>query len=211
MIPINIWLVEDDTGYRRALQEVLNQEEHITCDRTFPSCAKLFDAVKTHPHPDLVLMDLGLPGMGGVEGIKKLAGLVPDLAVVVLTVFSDKEKVLESLNAGAAGYLLKSASPQELVRSLQEVFLGGAALSPAVAKLVLEEVRKPKPVDQFNLSAREIEMLELLALDLSVREIAEKLGITERTVAFHLTNLYAKLKVHSQSGALAKAFRAGIL
>ncbi len=211
MIPINIWLVEDDTGYRRALQEILNQEEHITCDRTFPSCAKLFDAIKTHPHPDLVLMDLGLPGMGGVEGIKKLAGLAPDLAVVVLTVFSDKEKVLESLDAGAAGYLLKSASPQELVRGLQEVFLGGAALSPSVAKVVLEEMRKPKPSEPFDLSPREMEVLELLALDLAVKEIADKLGVSERTVGFHLTNLYAKLKVQSQSGALAKAFRAGIL
>lgn len=211
MIPINIWLVEDDTGYRRALQDILNQERHITCDRTFPSCIKLFDTIKTHPLPDLVLMDLGLPGMSGVEGIKKLAGLAPDLAVVVLTVFSDKEKVLKSLDAGAAGYLLKSATPEELVRGLQEVFLGGAALSPSVAKVVLEEMRKPKPSEQFDLSPREMEVLELLAQDLAVKEIADKLGVSDRTVGFHLTNLYTKLKVQSQSGALAKAFRAGIL
>ncbi len=211
MIPINIWLVEDDTGYRRALQEILNQEEHITCGRTFPTCAKLFEAIETHPHPDLVLMDLGLPGMGGVEGIQKLAIRAPDLAVVVLTVFSDKKKVLESLDAGAAGYLLKSASPQELIRGLQEVFLGGAALSPSIAKVVLEEMRKPKPSESFNLSPREMEVLELLAQDLVVKEMADKLGVSERTVSFHLTNLYAKLKVQSQSGALAKAFRAGIL
>ncbi len=211
MIPINIWLVEDDAGYRRALQEILNHEEHITCDRAFPSCIKLFEAIKTIPHPDLVLMDLGLPGMGGVEGIKKLAGLAPDLAVVVLTVFADKDKVMEALDAGAAGYLLKSATPPEIVRGLQEVFLGGAALSPSVAKMVLEEMRKPKPTEHFDLSPRELEVLELLALDLAVKEIADKLGVSERTVTFHLTNLYAKLKVHSQSGALAKAFRAGIL
>lgn len=211
MIPINIWLVEDDTGYRRALQEILNQEEHITCDRTFPSCAKLFDAIKTHPHPDLLLMDLGLPGMSGVEGIKKLAGLAPDLAVIVLTVFADKEKVLQALDAGASGYLLKTATSEEIISGLQQVFFGGAALSPSVAKVVLEEMRNPKPSEHFDLSPRELEVLELLALDLAVKEIADKLGISERTVSFHLTNLYAKLKVQSQSGALAKAFRAGIL
>ncbi len=211
MIPINIWVVEDDAGYRRTLQRLLNREEHITCNRVFRSCIKLFEAIETEPHPDLVLMDLGLPGMDGVEGIRKLAELAPDLAVVVLTVFSDKVKVLESLDAGAAGYLLKTARHEEIVRGLQEVFLGGAAMSPAVAKLVLEEVRKPKSAEQFCLSPRETEVLEHLAQDLAVKEIADKLGVSERTVYFHLTNLYAKLKVQSPTGAVAKALRAGIL
>lgn len=211
MIPINIWVVEDDTVYRRTLQRMLNREEHITCDRVFPSCIKLFDTIETDPHPDLLLMDLGLPGMGGVEGIQKLSALAPDITVIVLTVFSDKEKVLESLEAGAAGYLLKTAMPHEIIRGLQEVFLGGAALSPPVAKMVLEEMRKPKPSEQFDLSAREIEVLELLATGLSVQEIADKLGVSRRTGAFHLNNIYAKLEVQSQSGAVAKAFRSGIL
>ncbi len=211
MIPINIWVVEDDPGYRRILERLLNREEHITCSRVFPSCTELFEAIETELHPDLLLMDLGLPGMGGMEGIQKLAGLAPDLAVVVLTVFADKAKVMESLDAGAAGYLLKSAMPQEIVRGLQEVFLGGAALSPSVAKMVLEEVRKPKPSEQFDLSAREIEVLELLAQGLSTQQIADKLEISYRTGAFHLKNIYAKLEVQSQSGAVAKALRSGIL
>jgi len=211
MIPINIWVVEDDTAYRRTLQRLLNREEHITCDRVFPSCAKLFEAVETDPYPDLVLMDLGLPGMSGVEGIQKLAELAPDLAVIVLTVFADKEKVFDSLDAGAVGYLLKTALPEEIVRGVQEVFMGGAALSPSVAKMVLGEMRKPKPSEEFELSAREIEVLELLALGLSVKEIADKLDISRRTGAFHLNNIYCKLQVQSQSGAVAKAFRSGIL
>ncbi|MCK4565020.1 MAG: response regulator transcription factor [Verrucomicrobia bacterium] len=211
MIPINIWVVEDDTVYRRTLQRLLNREEHITCDRVFPSCIKLFDAIDKDPHPDMVLMDLGLPGMGGVEGIQKLAKLAPDLAVIVLTIFADKEKVLEALDAGAAGYLLKTSMPEEIIRGLQEVFLGGAALSPSVAKMVLQEMRKPKPSEQFDLSVREIEVLELLAEGLSVQEIADKLDVSRRTGAFHLNNIYAKLHVQSQSGAVAKAFRSGII
>ena len=211
MIPINIWVVEDDTVYRRTLQRVLNREEHISCSRVFSSCQPLFEALEKEPHPDLVLMDLGLPGMGGVEGIQQLAELAPDLTVVVLTVFADKEKVIEALDAGAAGYLLKSSTPKEIVRGLQEVFMGGAALSPAVAKTVLEEMRKPRPSEQFDLSAREVEILALLAQDLSRKEIAKKLDITYRTVTFHLTNIYEKLGVNSQTGALAKAYQAGIL
>ena len=211
MIPINIWVVEDDAGYRRMLQRVLNREDHITCSRVFPSCIKLFEAIETECHPDLILMDLGLPGMGGVEGIRKLGEIAPDLTVIVLTVFADKKKVIESLDAGAVGYLLKTASPADIIRGLQEVFLGGAALSPSVTKLVLEEVRQPKSAEQFGLSVREVEILELLAEDLSRKKIADKLNITYRTVTFHLTNIYEKLGVHSQAGALAKAIRAGIL
>lgn len=211
MIPISIWIVEDDAGYRRTLQKLLSREEHITCNRVFSSCPSLFEALDAEEHPDLVLMDLGLPEMSGVEGIRKLAMLAPDLAVVVLTVFCNKDKVMEALDAGASGYLLKSASPEEIIRGLQSVFLGGAALSPAIAKTVLEEMRKPKASETFNLSRREIQVLEHLARGLAVKQIADELGITERTVSFHLSNLYAKLEVQSQSGALAKAFRAGLL
>jgi DNA-binding NarL/FixJ family response regulator len=156
-------------------------------------------------------MDLGLPGMSGVEGIRKLAVLAPDIAVLVITVFSDKEKVLHALDAGAAGYLLKTATGPEIIRGVEQAFQGGAPLSAAVAKIVLDEIRKPLLNEAFNLSEREVEVLEQLALDLSVKEIAEKLGISRRTAAFHLENIYRKLHVQSQSGAVAKALRSGII
>ena len=211
MIPIKAWVVEDDGTYRRMLQRLLNREEHIDCERVFPSCPKLFEAIATEPHPDLVLMDLGLPEMGGVEGIRKLSALAPDLAVLVLTVVEDKKKVLEALDAGAAGYLLKTAKPKEIIRGVQAVFAGGAPLSPAVAKLVLAEIHKPSPSETYALSPREIQVLELLAEGLLVKEIADQLNISRRTGAFHLNNIYQKLQVQSQAGAVAKAFRSGIL
>jgi DNA-binding NarL/FixJ family response regulator len=211
MAPLNIWIVEDDTGFRRTLQKLLNRDEHMSCDRVFPSCTKLFNAIATEPHPDLLLMDLGLPGMGGMDGIRKLSELAPNLDVVVLTVFADKEKVLESLDAGAAGYLLKSATPQEIIRGIQEVFAGGSALSPAVARVVLEEMRKAKPSGDFDLTPREVEVLEQLASGLSVKEIAEVLKISRSTVSGHLEKIYGKLNVQSQSGAVAKALRAGVI
>lgn len=211
MIPINIWVVEDDTVYRRTLKRLLNSEKHITCNRVFSSCITLFEAIETEPHPDLVLMDLGLPEMGGVEGIQKLARLAPNLAVVVLTVFANKEKVLESLDAGAAGYLLKSATPEEIIQGLQDVFLGGAALSPTVAKTVLQEMRKPKPSEQVDLSPRELEVLKLLAAGQPVKQIAAELGISFDTARFHIKNLYTKLHVQSQPGAIAEAYKSGLL
>ncbi len=211
MIPINIWLVEDDAGYRRNLRLSLNLEEQITCSRVFPSCIEFFEAIKTDEHPDLVLMDLGLPGMGGLEAIRKLASVAPDVAVIVLTVFKEKDKVLQALDAGAAGYLLKESTGPEIVSGLQQVFFGGSALSPSIAKIVVEELRKPAPEDDFNLSRREIEVLEQLAEGLSVKEIAANLEIRVGTAGFHLTNIYKKLQVQSQTGAVAKALRSGII
>lgn len=211
MISINLWIVEDDAGFRRTLRGLFNGEEHITCSRVFPSCIEMLAALKTEDHPNLILMDLGLPGMDGVEGIRKLSSLAPDVAVVVITVFHDKAKVLEALDAGAAGYLLKTATGQEIIEGLEQVFMGAAALSPSVAKIVLDEMQKPSNHETFDLSQREIEVLEQLAMDLSVKEIAENLGVSRRTAAFHLENIYRKLHVQSQSGAVAKALRSGII
>ena len=211
MIAMNIWIVEDDAFYRRTLRRLLEREKEITCSRVFPSCLEFFEAIETDPHPDLVLMDLGLPQMGGVEGIRKLADRAPDVAVLVLTTFEDKQKVVDSLDAGAAGYLLKTATDQEIIKGVELVFLGGAALSPKIAKLVVEELRTADPSETFSLTPREVDVLEQLAEDLSVKEIAEELGISYRTVATHLENIYRKLKVQSQSGAVAKAMRSGII
>jgi len=211
MIPVTIWLVEDDAGYRRSLRLSLELEEHITVSRVFPSCIEFFDALEEEPPPDVVLMDLGLPGMSGLEAIRKLSVEAPDIAVMVLTVFKDKQKVLEALDAGAAGYLLKESDGPAIVQGLQEVFLGGSALSPAVAKIVVDELRKPSPSEAFNLSLREVEVLEKLAEGLAVKEIAAELEISVGTAGFHLTNIYKKLHVQSQTGAVAKALRSGII
>jgi len=211
MIPINIWLVEDDAGYRRNLRMSLEMETHITVSGVFPSCIEFFEALQADPLPDVVLMDLGLPGMSGLEAIRKLSSEAPDIAVMVLTVFKDKEKVIEALDSGASGYLLKGSDGSEIVKGLQEVFMGGSALSPTIAKIVVEELRKPAPEEAFNLSLREIGVLEKLAEGLAVKEIADVLDISVGTTGFHLTNIYKKLQVQSQTGAVAKALRSGII
>lgn len=212
MTPINVWIVEDDSTYRRTLERVLSRSENIINCRAFPSCIEFLEVLEGAPEsPDLVLMDLGLPRMGGVEGITKLSALAPDIIVVVLTVFSQKEKVLEALEAGASGYLLKSATGSEIVKGLEEVIKGGSVLSPEVAKIVLQNIRKPAPQEGFKLATREIEVLEKLSLGQGVKEISRSLDISQSTVSTYLGRIYGKLKVQSQSGAVAKALRNGII
>ncbi|AWB68083.1 DNA-binding response regulator [Saccharobesus litoralis] len=213
MTPINVWIVEDDATYRRTLERVLSRADAINSCRAFPSCIEFFTTLDDEPatRPDLILMDLGLPRMGGVEGIKKLSEIAPDIIVVVLTVFSEKGKVLEALEAGAAGYLLKSASGPEIVKGLQEVIKGGSVLSPEIAKVVLDNIQKPVTSEDYKLATREIEVLEKLSLGQSVKEISRSLAISQSTVSTYLARIYAKLEVQSQSGAVAKALRSGII
>lgn len=210
MTPINIWIVEDDSGYRRNLQKSLQREERVTCSRTFPSCIKFLEAIEAGDRPDVVLMDLGLPKMGGVEGIRRLKDLAPDVAAVVLTVEERKEKVLQAIEAGAMGYFLKTASVEEIVNAFEQVMQGGAALGAGVAKHVLGELKKPAKGD-YNLSDREIEVLGHLAEGLSSKEIGAKMHISVATVKFHLGKIYQKLDVQTQSGAVAKALRSDLI
>ncbi|WP_136065114.1 response regulator [Pontiella sulfatireligans] len=128
---MNIWIVEDDAGYRRNLRASLELEDQVDVGRVFPACSEFFEALASEASPDVVLMDLGLPGMSGVEAIRKLSRIAPKVAVMVLTVFKEKEKVAAALKAGASGYLLKESDGPEIVQGLREVFADD--LSPAVA------------------------------------------------------------------------------
>lgn len=211
MMAINVWLVEDDSVYRRMLSRTLRRSERIGDCRSFPSCIELLAGLKEHPHPDIILMDLGLPRMSGVEGIKKLAIEVPNIAVIALTVHGDKKVVFEALEAGASGFLLKSASAEEILQGLCEVYFGGSTLSPSVARLVLENIRRPSEASPSKLAAREVEVLQKLALGLTVKEIAAALRISQSTVSTYLGRIYGKLDVQSQSAAVAKAIRSGII
>ena len=133
---MNVWIVEDDAGYRRNLRMSLELAEGIAVGRVFPSCIEFFDALESEMPPDVVLMDLGLPGMSGIEAIRKLSTHSPGVAVMVLTVFKEKDTVMEALKAGAAGYLLKGSDGPEIIKALHEVVGGGSMLSPSVAGLL---------------------------------------------------------------------------
>ena len=212
MIPIDeVWVVEDDTHYRRMLARILGRASSVKACRVFPSCQELLIAIEAGDRPDVLLMDLGLPRMSGLEGIRELRRMAPDVAIIALTAFGQKRMVIDALEAGVAGYLLKSSSAEQIMAGIQDVYGGGSSLSPTVARIVLDNIKTPSPDMELKLAARELEVLEELALGKTVKEIAVSLAISESTVSTYLARIYTKLEVQSQSGAVAKALRNGLI
>jgi DNA-binding NarL/FixJ family response regulator len=159
--------------------------------------------------PHAVLVDIGLPGMSGIEGIRILKEKFPALTLLAFTVYDDDENIFDALCAGASGYLLKNTAPARLLEGLREVVSGGAPMSPEVARKVIRlfrEMRSPHRADH-QLTAQETEILKLLVQGHSYKTAAAELGISINTVSFHLRNVYSKLQVHSMSEAVSKALR----
>ncbi|HKF56898.1 MAG TPA: response regulator transcription factor, partial [Blastocatellia bacterium] len=159
--------------------------------------------------PDAVLVDIGLPGMSGIEGIKLLKERFPNMTLLAFTVYDDDENIFDALCAGASGYLLKNTPPTRLLEGLREVVTGGAPMSPEVARKVIRLFREVRPPERANyqLTPQETEVLRLLVEGHHYKTAAAELGISINTVSFHLRNVYAKLQVHSKSEAVTKALR----
>jgi len=165
------------------------------------------------PPPDVVLLDLGLPGMSGIEGIAALRKRCPATALVVLTVYEDNDRVFRALCAGATGYLLKNTPPAKLLEGIRDAVNGGSPMSPEIARLVVELFRKFHPPEraQYNLTPHELRLLKLLVEGHSYKTAAAELGVTVNTIAFHIQNIYGKLQVHSKSEAVARALNENII
>lgn len=202
-----VWLVEDHADSRRVLARVLNRASTMQCPCTFASCEDALAALQTRPHPEVVLLDIGLPGMSGIEGIRHIKALSPTTHIIMLTVFDDQEKVFNAICAGASGYLLKTADEDAVTGAIQEVLQGGAPINPRVARLVLNTFasRSAPPAQNYGLSDREREVLELMVQGLVKKEIADRLQLSYHTVDNHLRSIYSKLQVHTRGGAVAKA------
>jgi len=161
------------------------------------------------PVAEAALVDLGLPGMSGVEGLSRLRDKYPATALLVLTVYEDDERIFQALCAGACGYLLKKTAPQRILDSIEEALNGGAPMSPEVARRVLQlfrEIRPPERVS-YELTPHELRLLKLLVEGHNYQSAAAELGVSFSTINFHMQNIYGKLQVHSKSEAVAKALR----
>jgi len=165
------------------------------------------------PPLHVMLVDLGLPGMSGIEGIPLLRERSPETSLVVLTVYEDSDNVFRAICAGATGYLLKNTPPAKLIESLHSAANGGSPMSPEIARQVIELFRKYHPPEraQYNLTPHEIRLLKLLVEGHSYKSAAYKLGVSINTIAFHVQNVYGKLQVHSKSEAVARALRENLL
>ena len=206
--PISIWLVEDNHTFRKTVARVLGEEEGMECSQHFSRAEDALDALLGGGVPDVVLLDVELPGKSGITAVSEIKAISPATRVIMLTVFDDHEKVFKAICAGASGYLLKTSPVERIVESIREALDGGAPLAPPVARYVLETfARLGRPKQEYGLTAREQKLLELMAQGLIKKELADRLGISFYTVDTHLRNIYTKLHVHTRAGAVAKALQ----
>jgi DNA-binding NarL/FixJ family response regulator len=204
----NVWVIEDNEEFRRQLVDLLNLSELFHCEADFRACEQALIALEENSPPDLILVDIGLPGMSGIEGTRRIKSIAPSTEVVILTVFEDNQNVVHAIAAGASGYLHKSAPMDGIIESLKSILEGGAPINPHIARKVLEMFAAlSTPKADYRLTRREMEILNLLVDDLSQTQIAQTLFISPHTVNMHLRNIYAKLQVQSKSGAIAKALK----
>jgi DNA-binding NarL/FixJ family response regulator len=206
-MPCQLLIFEDNIRLRQSLEILLNDETNFHVAATFPDCDKADIQVKKFD-ADLVVMDIDMPGIGGIEGVRKIKNANPAVKVVMHTMFDDDNRIFDSICAGADGYLLKNTSPLQLVTALQEVMNGGAPMSPFVAQKIFQHFRQAKTdSEQFNLTTREKEILELLVKGNSYKMIADKSAVAIDTVKKHLQNIYHKLHVNCGTEAVAKALQ----
>jgi len=201
---ITVAIVEDDAGIRRSLEWLLKSSDEFACVAACPSAE---DALRVLPkaEPQVILMDINLTNRSGIECTARIKEISPSTQVVMITVYDDAEKVFNALRAGASGYILKRAAPEQILQAIREVHAGGVPMSAEIARKVLGAFREPAPTPAAeNLSRREQEVLELLAQGASNKEIAEKLSISVETVTWHLRHIYSKLHVRSRTQAALK-------
>jgi DNA-binding NarL/FixJ family response regulator len=205
---VKVALIEDQRDVREGLAILVNGSPGFRCTAAFGTMEQALRSIESDL-PDVVLTDIGLPGMDGVEGIGILKDRHPNLPIIALTVYDDDDRIFDALCAGASGYLLKNTPPARLLESLREVASGGAPMSPEVARRVVNLFREFRPPDRSpsRLTPQETELLKLIVAGHSYKTAGARLDISTSTVSFHLQNIYNKLQVHSKTEAVAKALR----
>ncbi|HKP84799.1 MAG TPA: response regulator transcription factor [Blastocatellia bacterium] len=201
-------IVEDQREIREALQALINGTEGYHCAGSFRSMEEALEKIRFDV-PEVMLCDIGLPGMSGIEGIRILKERYPGLLLLMLTVYDDDERIFDALCAGACGYLLKRTPPVRLLESLREAVTGGAPMSPEVANRVItlfREIRPPERCD-YELTPHETRLLKLLVEGHNYTTAAAELSVSYNTIKFHMRHIYEKLQVHSKSEAVSKALQ----
>lgn len=204
---IRVAIFEDNNTLRESLEQLINNSEDMVCTGAFPDADKLVYRIQ-QAGPDVVLMDINMPGISGIEAVKIIKEKFPHIHILMLTVFDHNDKIFASVCAGASGYLLKKTTPQKISEAIRETYAGGAPMSPSVSSKVLRMFRvqnKNEKNEFIDLSDREREILSLLVKGNSYKAVATACFISIDTVSTHVRHIYEKLHVHSKSEAVAKA------
>ncbi len=207
-MPITVSIVEDNDQLRGTLARVISRAEGFRCVSQYPSAEAALESIPQE-RPNVVLMDINLPGMNGVECVRRLKERVEGIQIVMLTVYEDTENIFNALAAGASGYLLKRTTSAELLAALREVVRGGSPMTTHIARKVVQSFQKTGPSSQptENLSEREQQVLDCLSQGFLYKEIADKLGISYETVHTYIRRIYEKLQVRTRTEAVAKFLR----
>jgi DNA-binding NarL/FixJ family response regulator len=205
IVSISVSIVDDDAGLRASLIRLINGTPGFRCVSEHPTAEHAWKEVPK-VNPEVVLMDINLPGLNGVECVRRLKPLLPSTQIIMLTVYNQTEHIFEALAAGATGYLLKNAKPEELLIAIRDVHEGNSPINSSIARKIVQSFQKTaRPgIETTALSPRELEVLDLLAKGYLYKEIAEKIGISFATVRTHVRHIYEKLHVRSRTEAVAK-------
>ncbi|MGD7651698.1 MAG: response regulator [Verrucomicrobiales bacterium] len=210
--PIKVILVEDHPGYREVIARTLRSAPQLELVSQFGTAeVALRELQNQADQPDIVLLDLNLPGMSGIEAIPWFLNYAPDIKVIIITQSDKETDIMTAISRGASGYLLKSSTTNQIKESIQTVADGGASLDPSVAKHVLDTLKHRSPEPAKSLTTREREILTLLADGLVKKEIAGQLDIAVTTVAYHIKHIYEKLEVQNAPAAVSKGYKSGLL
>ena len=210
--PIQVWLIEDHKTYGERLARALNRLDGIACPRRFTACEDAFAGLTARTAPQVILLDVGLPGMNGIDALAQLRQLAPQTAIVILTVFEDDDKIFRAICAGAAGYLLKTSSTEDIAAAIRSAATGGSPINPTIARRVLDMFSQANPPQKdYGLPPREKEILQLLVQGQSTKEAAARLEISYHTADGYIRDIYEKLQVNTRSGAVAKALKEGLV
>lgn len=213
---IRVWIVEDHATYRRSIERLCTPDRGLAPPCAFSNGEGMLTALKhvgAEEHPNVMLLDVGLPGRSGLDLIKDIHQHAPHCRIVILTVFEDEEKICEAIRSGASGYLLKTAGAEAVAKAILEADDGGSPMSPSIASRVvslLAKLMKPMP-QKVALSPRETELLTLMVEGLTAKEIAVRMSVSIHTTGTHTKNLFVKLEVHSRAAAVARALRDGLV
>ena len=208
---ISIGIIEDDEEIRRGIQSYLDRQEEFVCKNSFGSVEDFLRRRDDNDPSDVVIMDLGLPGMSGIEGIKIIKERFPATDIVVFSIYNDPKKIFDSLCAGATGYLLKNTPLHEIKEGIQTLASGGSPMSPQIARKVIEYFNPPgKKKNESPLSSKEKEIVIGLVDGLSYKLIADRLNISIETVRFHIKNIYRKLHVHCKAEVITRSLKGEI-
>jgi two-component system nitrate/nitrite response regulator NarL len=213
---INIMIIEDHPEYREIVEMAISRQDDMTLTEQFGTAERALEHLEPengHEKPNVILLDLNLPGMAGLEALEPLKKLARRARIIVLTQSDHEEDVLNAIMLGASGYLLKSSTVQQLIEGIRNVMKGGASLDARIAKYVMDSLKVRLPPEELDnmLSPREMEILQLMAKGMVKKQIAKKLGIGVTTVVSHVSNIYDKLHASNAPSAIAKGYKLGIL